>query len=77
MDPLQLGWEPLVESWMATELPDNIKPEVGKLIRKVCFEKKMNDEKMLDILSATIYNYPHHLSTHETQGQNFRTAVPL
>ena len=22
MDPLQLGWEPLVKSWMATSLPE-------------------------------------------------------
>jgi len=24
MDPLQLGWEPLVKSWMNTSLPDKL-----------------------------------------------------
>ncbi|XP_059151038.1 dynein axonemal heavy chain 3-like [Physella acuta] len=33
MDPLQLGWEPLVTSWMATQLPDSLKKEQKDMIR--------------------------------------------
>ena len=33
MDPLQLGWEPLVTTWMNTEMPDSLKPDQKETIR--------------------------------------------
>ena len=33
MDPLQLGWQPLVKSWMVQSLPDKLTPEQRDTIR--------------------------------------------
>ena len=32
MEPLQLGWEPLVKSWMMTDLPDCLNTQQRQLI---------------------------------------------
>ena len=36
MEPLQLGWEPLLTSWLAKDVPDFVLPEQKNVIRMLC-----------------------------------------
>lgn len=36
LDPLQLGWEPLVKSWMENELPEKLNAEQKDTIKVSC-----------------------------------------
>ena len=33
LDPLQLGWDPLIKSWMENELPQNLNDEQKETIK--------------------------------------------
>jgi hypothetical protein len=35
LDPLQLGWDPLIKSWMENELPPNLNDEHLKIEQRL------------------------------------------
>ena len=36
LDPLQLGWDPLIKSWMENDLPQNLNEEQKETIKVCC-----------------------------------------
>ena len=36
MEPKQLGWEPLLQSWLATSLPDVVNKEQSEMVKVRC-----------------------------------------